>query len=175
MRLVSFQHWYGLECAAVLACTAALCICGCNSQASTSRPADASPPQSTAPAGEKFAICTTSEVDTPGFRQRAVEEPAGILWVADSAALTQVEVNDAWLATDARGSACVCVEFTPAAREKLRNLTHEHLKQRLAIMFEEQVLIAPRIESEIAEGRLILTGNIPRAKLEGIVKVLHGE
>jgi len=53
----------------------------------------------------------------------------------------------------------VSIEFKDSGREKFAKLTRENLQKPIAILLDGQVLTAPVVQTEIADGKAIITGS----------------
>lgn len=170
----------GRRCCA-LVCTVAFAVvfaCGCERTPTPSKAPrqTSSAPPATAPRGaENFGLYVATETAQPGYGAMQVEMPASTVYVADVPVLTGADVSTATVEPDENGRSRILIQFVQAAQEKLAQATHDHLKERLAIVVEGKVLMAPRVEDEISHGAMILTGDFTAEEFERIAKVISGK
>lgn len=105
----------------------------------------------------------TTDADTaPGPRQivlPAANEP-GIHYVLDSQpVLSGEELTDSQPAFDDRGRPAVNFRFNPTGARIFGDYTASHIGQPFAIVLDDKVISAPVIQSHIAGGSGIITGN----------------
>jgi hypothetical protein len=82
--------------------------------------------------------------------------------------LSNTDVETAWVVAD--GTACsIQAQMTAEGTKKLARLTREHLGERLAVVIDGSVEIAPTIHSEITEGRVAVTGRMTIDRCREIV------
>lgn len=105
---------------------------------------------------------TTEAGTAPGPRQivlPSANEP-GIYYVLDSQpVLSGEELTDSQPAFDDRGRPAVNFRFNPTGARIFGDYTAQHIGQPFAIVLDEKVLSAPVIQSHIAGGSGIITGN----------------
>lgn len=60
-------------------------------------------------------------------------------------------------------------EFRPKAAAVLRQYTEAHLGQRVAVVLDDQVLVAPIIQSVISDGQVQITGLASEAEVDALL------
>jgi preprotein translocase subunit SecD len=89
----------------------------------------------------------------------SMDEP-GTFYVIDSApVVTGEELTDAQPSFDQNGRPAVSFRFNPSGARKFGDYTAQHIGSPFAIVLDEQVISAPVIQSHIAGGSGIITGN----------------
>jgi preprotein translocase subunit SecD len=66
------------------------------------------------------------------------------------------------------------VTFTGAGREQFAKVTKEHLHQRLAIVIDGKLWMAPTVQAEITEGKAIITGSFSADEANALVAQNNG-
>jgi preprotein translocase subunit SecD len=138
-----------------------------------SRAPQAEKPQS-APA-QRFGLFAASEAAKPGYRDARVQMRDERVYCAPAPVITGADVSDVRVQQDAQGRSQVLVTFTPAGRTRLAEFTRNHLKERLAIVVDGRVLLAPVIENEIAHGAVLITGAFTAQEFERIAKAIRSQ
>jgi len=62
----------------------------------------------------------------------------------------------------------VSIQFSPAAAEKLAQLTKEHMRDFVAILVDGKLVTAAKIMDEIKGGEVMITGDFGREEAEKI-------
>jgi preprotein translocase subunit SecD len=120
----------------------------------------------------RFALHLASNEPHEGYRAAAAKIHGGTIYVSATAALTSADVSKAKLQFDPQGRPEVGIDFTAPGKRRLAELTRQHVHERLAIVVDDQVLLAPRIESEITQGSLLLTGEFTQQELEQLAQAI---
>jgi preprotein translocase subunit SecD len=79
--------------------------------------------------------------------------------VADEAVVSGEELTDAQPSFDQNGRPAVSFKFNVSGARKFGDYTAEHIGEPFAIVLDEEVISAPTIQSHIAGGSGIITGN----------------
>ena len=98
----------------------------------------------------------------PGPRNKlipAVDEENVYYIVADEAVVGGEELTDAQPAFDQNGRPAVNFKFNVSGARKFGDYTAEHIGEPFAIVLDDEVISAPTIQSHIAGGSGIITGN----------------
>jgi preprotein translocase subunit SecD len=92
----------------------------------------------------------------------------------DDADVTGVDVADARVVPGPFGDFAVEATLTAAGSERLGRLTGQHVGRRLAIVWDDRVLLAPVIQERIT-GRALLTpaGGLPREEADQLAALLR--
>lgn len=105
----------------------------------------------------------TSDVGAdPGPRNKlipAVDEENVYYIVAEEAVVGGEELTDAQPAFDQNGRPAVNFKFNVSGARKFGDYTAEHIGEPFAIVLDDEVISAPTIQSHIAGGSGIITGN----------------
>lgn len=72
------------------------------------------------------------------------------------------------------GNPEISITFTESGKARFAQVTREHIGERLAIVVDGQVYSAPKIMSEIAGGKAIITGSFTRAEASALASRLAG-
>jgi hypothetical protein len=149
--------------------------CGCDRKQETSAtpaPSSSAPSVTATRGAGNFGLYLATEMEQPGHRAMHVEMPPTTVYMADTPVLTGADVSSATVELDEDGRPRIMIRFIQAAHKKLAQTTHDHLKQRLAIVVEGRALMAPRIEDEITDGVMMLTGAFSPKEFERIATVI---
>lgn len=98
----------------------------------------------------------------PGPRNKlipAVDEENVYYIVAEEAVVGGEELTDAQPAFDQNGRPAVNFKFNVSGARKFGDYTAEHIGEPFAIVLDDEVISAPTIQSHIAGGSGIITGN----------------
>jgi preprotein translocase subunit SecD len=67
----------------------------------------------------------------------------------------------------------VQVLFTDSGAKQLAEITRQHIGDRLAIIVDGKLLIAPKIDAEISEGSADIAGRFSKSEVETLVKKIN--
>ena len=82
--------------------------------------------------------------------------------------ITGNDLEDAQRSSDQFARAAVSFRLEPAAAQRFTQLTRENVGRQLAILLDEEVISAPRIDSEIPGGSGIITGSFTSQDAEDL-------
>lgn len=105
---------------------------------------------------------TTDPAATAGARNAilpSMDEPGTFYEVETAAVVSGEELVDAQPSFDQNGRPAVSFRFNPAGARKFGDYTATHIGQPFAIILDSEVISAPVIQSHIAGGSGIITGN----------------
>ena len=88
----------------------------------------------------------------------AHEDPKAFYIVHADSLLPEGAVADAYASLDLNGAPAITIELTPEATAAFALYTADNIGQIVAVVFEGEVLTAPRIISEIYAGTALITG-----------------
>lgn len=97
------------------------------------------------------------------------------VWISPEAALTNRDVDDAYVSLTHEGEPYVGVLFTEEGSLKIAHLTKLHIGEILAIMIDGRVTMAPKIREEITGGRAQISGNFTIEEAGSLAKGLSGD
>jgi preprotein translocase subunit SecD len=83
------------------------------------------------------------------------------------------DLRSANLGRDSSQQPCLEAELGPEGAAKMHALTRENLKRKLGIVFDDKLVAAPVVQSEIG-ARLQLTGNFTEEEVQFMVDLLKG-
>jgi len=97
------------------------------------------------------------------FRLPAVATPSSIADFSPTdlsgADLRLAQVQFDSTANQTAGAPTVGLEFTPQGAEKFAKITRGNIGKIVAIFLDEQLLMAPVVQTEISDGKAVITGN----------------
>ena len=96
-----------------------------------------------------------------------------ILFVDKTVLLDQTAVKSAMLNQSPQGYQAIEISLTNMGRELFAEITRQHLHQRLAIIMDGQLLEAPKIQSEIANGQMQITGSFKEDEAKALVAEIN--
>lgn len=67
----------------------------------------------------------------------------------------------------------VSISFDNAGKEKFATITRENLNKRIAIVLDNKIVSAPNVQTEIKDGRAIITGQKDIAEAQSLAKRLN--
>ena len=105
---------------------------------------------------------TTDAGADPGARNRLVGDAYDkntFYVIADEAVVSGEELTDAQPSFDQNGRPAVSFRFNPSGARTFGDYTAAHIGEPFAIVLDEEVISAPTIQSHIAGGSGIITGN----------------
>ncbi len=123
-------------------------------------------------AAPRFGLFAASEEAKPGYREARVQMGDDRVYYAGEPVITGMHVSDARVEKDAQGRSQVLITFTAAGRTQFAEFTRNHVKERLAIVVDGRVLLAPRIKNEIADGSVLITGALTEQEFERIAEAI---
>lgn len=135
----------------------------------TSHPAPAVTSRPTA----RFGLHLTRETSEPGYHVAKVQFNGDEVYIADTPLFTGADVQDVTRETDESVGMCIDVTFEPVAAARLAAETRARVGQRLAIVVDGRVILAPRIEAEVPEGRLQLSGGFSAREWQEIFDAIR--
>ena len=122
------------------------------------------------PAGARAAvrIHLATDVPHPGYSAMSAPKGESALYVAPDAVLTERDIVEAHVVEERANMYSVSIQFSPAAAEKLAQLTKEHMRDFVAILVDGKLVTAAKIMDEIKGGEVMITGDFGREEAEKI-------
>ena len=117
-----------------------------------------------------------SSPDSAGANRLALPsaEREGVYYVMDDVpVVTGDELTDARPETDQNGYPAVGFRFNPTGARAFGDYTAEHIGEPFAIVLDGKVISAPTIQSHIAGGSGIITGNFTVQEASGLALLLR--
>ena len=109
-------------------------------------------------AQSRLSIRAASAEQVQGWAQMELDGKS--VWVAPTASLTASDIARAQAITRPDGKRAISMELTDSGSEKMRALSKSQMDKLVAMVFEDKLIWAPRVRSEIGK-QLVLTGNSP--------------
>lgn len=92
---------------------------------------------------------------------------------ADNAPLENEELRNASWEFDQFGRPAIMLNFTTAGASKWAFLTRKNTGRSIAIIFDNVVISAPQVESEITGGNAMISGNFTAAECQAMAEMLN--
>lgn len=162
-----FRHPASVVSAALLILGALTIMWGCE----RTPPSPTTAP-TTAAISNRFGLYLASADPERGYHAATVQIHSRAVYIAPTAALTSADVLKVQLQADPQGRPEISIDFTAAGTRRLAELTRKNVHKQLAIVVDNQVLLAPKIESEVTEGHLLLTGAFTRQEFERLAQAI---
>jgi hypothetical protein len=115
--------------------------------------------------GPVFQIRLALDVPTDNTEPMRLEsrtgatEPAETLYVAKEVLLDNAALQSATFEKNKLGYAEIDVAMTDAGRKQFAEITGDHLHQRLAVVIDGKLWMAPVVQAPITEGKAMVTGS----------------
>ena len=110
--------------------------------------------------------------ELPGYEIMTSKDSGKLLYVEKKAYVTGADVSAAYPTTGLDGWQ-VNLSFTGSGRRKFAALTSEHVDERLAIVLDGELMLAPNIKTAITDGKAVVTGGFDHAKASEIATVVQ--
>jgi preprotein translocase subunit SecD len=117
------------------------------------------------PTGELTTEPTT-ELPTPDGEQLTMLEPMLIIDQLDSAEVSAEQTSGTWVLT---------LDLTDADAKTFGDWTGEHIGERLAVVADDEVIIAPQIQSAIPDGQVQISANYTQSEAQALLDRLTGK
>ncbi len=101
--------------------------------------------------------------DEPGKSLFVLKEPEIENESPDQSDINKIEISD--------GS--ILITFSEAGGQKFEVLTGKNIGRDIAIVFKGQVYAAPKVQTAIANGKCMISGNFSEGELEALKSVLE--
>jgi len=120
-------------------------------------------------ASVRFEIRLAEDEPGPGLREAFIQGSKRVIYLHQEAVITNEDIARAELAEGPGPSQYgVSVEFTPAGAEKSSAAARSHEGKRLAILVDDEVVIAPTVRGPLGPS-VWINGNYTREQAERIV------
>lgn len=100
--------------------------------------------------------------------------PTGPVCYRLTTGITIRRVNDIHVERDPTGGYAISISLIPADGRALARLTRGAAGRTFALVVQNQVVAAPRVDAPITKGRVLITGNLSESAAKGIVDRLRG-
>lgn len=107
------------------------------------------------------------------FRKQTVDMYPDLAWTATG--LTGKNLADAYVEYQNQGlsNPQVALKFDDEGARLFAELTRKNLGKRIAILIDSQIVSAPTVQSEIANGQAVITGNFTQKEAKDLVLRLN--
>jgi len=124
-------------------------------------------------AAVKFEVRLAEDHPSPGLQEAKVTGTDQTVYLSRDVVVTNGDILRAEVAPGSNPSQfSVSIEFTPGGGRKIQSATGSHIGKRIAILLDDQVVMALTIRSPIASSAVI-TGKFTKAEAERIVNGLR--
>src|SRR5579872_1766981 len=110
-----------------------------------------------------------------GLTEATVEGSKEKIYLHKTADLTNEDIAEVKATQDDSKRPAISITLTKDGSAKMKKVTEEHLRKPLAILVDGKVISAPVIQTAIAEGEVLITGNFTKEELETLVKQIQGK
>ena len=121
----------------------------------------------------QLAFRLAVDTETPQWQSAQLPDSEQTIYINPTSSLDMREVIRAAVISTEKGRPAISVEFSEAGGEQLEKLTSENTGKRLAILFNNQLIQAPKIVGAIGK-RAIINGNFTVQKAVEITHALNG-
>ncbi len=121
----------------------------------------------------QLAFRLAVDTETPQWQSAQLPDSEQTIYINPTSSLDMREVIRAAVISTEKGRPAISVEFSEAGGEQLEKLTSENTGKRLAILFNNQLIQAPKIVGAIGK-RAIINGNFTVQKAVEIIHALNG-
>lgn len=125
------------------------------------------------PKGVSMQMRLASDDRQAGFTSMQLPEENRRIYVSPEVTLDENDVKDAQVVQMLKGPA-VGVQFTRAGAKKLRQFTEEHPEERVAIIVDGRLRVAPPMVSPIRDGKMLIVGGFDMAEAQRLANALSG-
>lgn len=119
----------------------------------------------------RFEVRLAEEKPGPGLREAKVAQSDRSVFLHEEVILTNGDIARAELIEGPDGQFSVSTRFSAEGEQKIRKATAGHIGKPLAILIDDEVVMAPILRSELG-GSAMITGDFTREKAERIAKGL---
>jgi preprotein translocase subunit SecD len=95
------------------------------------------------------------------------------MYVAKAVLLDQAAVESASVDYSPQGYSEIKVSLTDAGRKQFAEITRQHLHQRLAMVIDGKLWMAPVVQAEITEGKMQVTGSFSQEAARDLVAKIN--
>ena len=96
-------------------------------------------------------------------------EHAESLYVAKAVLLDQTAIQSAWPDKSPQGYSKIMISLTDTGGKQFAEITRQHLHQRLAMVIDGKLWMAPVVQSEITEGKVQITGSFSEEEAKALI------
>jgi len=121
----------------------------------------------------QLAFRLAVDTETPQWQSAQLPDSEQTIYINPTSSLDMREVIRAAVISTEKGTPAISVEFSETGGEQLEKLTSENTGKRLAILFNDQLIQAPKIVGAIGK-RAIINGNFTVQKAVEITHALNG-
>jgi preprotein translocase subunit SecD len=93
--------------------------------------------------------------------------------VAKEVLLDYTAIQSAWLGPSGQAYPSIELSFTDSGRKQFAELTRQYLHQRLAIIIDGKLWMAPVVQSPITEGKASVTGGFSEDEASALVEKIN--
>jgi len=120
-----------------------------------------------------FEVRLAEVQPAPGLREARVQGESKSIYLHDEVIVSNTDIDRAYLIEDGSPPRfAVGIDFTSVGTEKMRVATGQHLGRPVAIILDNEVVMAPVLKSAIG-GSAVITGQFTKAEAERIVDGLR--
>jgi preprotein translocase subunit SecD len=95
------------------------------------------------------------------------------LYVAQEVLLDHTAIQSAWLGKSGQAYPSIEISLTDSGRKQFAEITRQHLHQRLAIVLDGKLWMAPVVQSPITEGKASVTGSFSEDEASALVEKIN--
>ena len=123
-------------------------------------------------AAVRFEVRLAEDMAAAGLREAKVSGSDRSIYLHQEIVVDNADIARAEASLDENARIAVNVRFTRDGAQKMRTATQNHIGKPVAILFDDEVVMAPVLRSVIGEAAQI-TGNYTREEAERIAKAIH--
>jgi len=100
--------------------------------------------------------------------QNGSSERVDTLYVTKAVLLDQTSIKSAGVDKSPQGYSNIEISLTDTGRQQFAEITRQHLHQRLGIVIDGKLWMAPVVQSEIAEGKVQISGSFSESEAQAL-------
>ena len=91
----------------------------------------------------------------------------------NKAVLDKSDIHHIKIDSDLYGRYFLYIKFNRIGMEKLSKVSKIHLKKRIGLLINNQLIAAPKIMEEIKDGKIIISANFTKREAEKIAEIIE--
>ncbi len=137
-------------------------------------------PPAVASSGAMFQMRLVADAPSSNSTEMTIVHTTGstarreTVHVQNAVLLDQTALKSAQVLQDPNGQPQISIQFTESGRKRFAQVTRENIGKRLAIVIDGHVYSAPRIMTEIAGGKGLISGSFSQKEAAELAAKING-